>query len=307
MLSPTVDSDPTITVIIPCFNCERYLAEALQSVFEQAYPQIQVIVVDDGSTDRSAAVAAGFDRVQLIKQRNAGVSTARNTGLKVATGNLVVFLDADDRLLPDALSCAAEFFSEPELVMVFGGNRVIDEAGICTRINVQERRNYTYRDVLHGMTPCPSQCMFRRSAVVAAGGFNAEISLAEDWDLFLRLVSLGSIRCHGRIVADYRVHDGQTRAASRAFRSALKILDRQTLISQGAQNRSAIRSARRHWKNYYAHYLAIELVQSIMRLDIGHASRCAWDMTASLPYSLLGSARFVWQRVLAATTPRMKI
>src|SRR5215208_5142350 len=94
---------PTISVIIPCYNGAGFLSEAIESVLAQRYPDLETIVVDDGSTDNSLAIAAQYPEIRSISQRNAGVAAARNTGLRYSAGEYIVFLDQDDRLLPDAL------------------------------------------------------------------------------------------------------------------------------------------------------------------------------------------------------------
>src|SRR5438046_3178785 len=93
---------PLVTVVVPCYNHARFLAATLDSIDAQTYSSIETIVVDDGSTDGSAALA-GERRVQVLRQTNQGVGAARNAGLREATGDFVVFLDSDDELLPGAI------------------------------------------------------------------------------------------------------------------------------------------------------------------------------------------------------------
>src|SRR5207247_11100212 len=92
-----------VSVIIPCYNQAHFLREAIQSALVQTYSQREIFIVDDGSTDNTAEVTAGFAGVRCIRQEKAGVSTARNTGLKESRGEYLVFLRADDRLRPEVL------------------------------------------------------------------------------------------------------------------------------------------------------------------------------------------------------------
>ena len=103
---------PLVSVVIPCWNQARFLGEAIQSVLRQTYGNTEIIVVDDGSSDETSIVARSFPGVRCIGQKNGGLASARNTGLSASRGDYVIFLDADDRLLPIAiqagLNCLAQ-------------------------------------------------------------------------------------------------------------------------------------------------------------------------------------------------------
>src|SRR5262245_20604446 len=105
--NPRIDAanrrQPLVSVIIPCYNHAHYLGEAIESVLAQTVQDFEIIVVDDGSTDSTADVAARYPRVRYVRQNNQGLSAARNTGIKHGLGRFLVFLDADDLLLPGAL------------------------------------------------------------------------------------------------------------------------------------------------------------------------------------------------------------
>src|SRR6185503_2784773 len=102
---------PLISIVIPCYNQAQYLGEAIQSVVDQAFPAKEIVVVNDGSTDDTVAVAGRFPGVRCITQEQRGLAAARNTGLAHCEGELVVFLDADDRLLPGALDAGARLMT----------------------------------------------------------------------------------------------------------------------------------------------------------------------------------------------------
>jgi glycosyltransferase involved in cell wall biosynthesis len=121
---------PMVSVIVPVFNCERYLASALESIYDQAYEPLDVIVVDDGSTDRSAAVARSYP-AQLVQLRHGGIARARNAGLAAARGELITFLDADDLWTPGNLRRRVDRLLErPELDAVLGMMEFFIEPGI---------------------------------------------------------------------------------------------------------------------------------------------------------------------------------
>ena len=122
----------TVSVIIPCYNAETYLAPCLESVLAQSHRQIEVIVIDDGSKDGTLEIARGFAkrdaRIRVLHQENAGVCAARNAGLDVATGEWVAFVDGDDLLPPDAISTLLSACTD-DVDMVVGAHETFDEAG----------------------------------------------------------------------------------------------------------------------------------------------------------------------------------
>lgn len=122
--------NPRFSVVIPAFNSAATLARAIESVRAQSWPAHEIIVVDDGSTDATAEIAAGFDGVRLIRQKNSGVSVARNAGAAAATGDWLAFLDADDWYAPDRIKLHAEWIAEDApLDFLTGDYEYRDEAG----------------------------------------------------------------------------------------------------------------------------------------------------------------------------------
>ncbi len=117
--------EPLISVIIPVYNGERYLNSTLKSVFNQDYDSIEVIVVDDGSTDQSAVIAKSYKDIQYLYQSNQGPSVARNTGIKKANGEFVAFIDADDLWLEKKLSLQVNYLQKhPDIGFVFAHGRM---------------------------------------------------------------------------------------------------------------------------------------------------------------------------------------
>ena len=116
----TLDAQPLVTVVVPAYNSSAFLRQAVDSALGQTYPFVEVIVVDDGSTDGTTEVVAGYgSKIVFIHQRNAGVAAARNTALRVARGELVAYLDADDVWDPDKVRRQVEFLAaHPECGLV---------------------------------------------------------------------------------------------------------------------------------------------------------------------------------------------
>ena len=193
---------PVISVIIPVYNKEKYIETALRSVLSQSLRDIEVIVVDDGSTDKSASIAAhaaeSDSRVQLIRIPNGGVSNARNIGLSYASGEWIQFLDADDRLEGDYLAQALGALKENPADILFSGFRMVDEQGNTIReIAVPAAGKKTQKELCEcfirsqyetGFFGYISNKLFRRSLIAESGAqFPAGITLAEDLDFYAKL------------------------------------------------------------------------------------------------------------------------
>ena len=180
---------PTVSVVIPCYNQARYLPDAIRSVREQTHQPIECIVVDDGSTDRTSEVAAELG-AHVIHQANGGVSAARNAGLSVARGELVVFLDADDVLLPAALARGSSaLVAQPAAAAVVSRCEVMDEHGtlVAARHHDVDPSNLYRGWLLSNFVWTPGAAMFRRAALAELGGFCTDYGPAADYALYLRL------------------------------------------------------------------------------------------------------------------------
>lgn len=198
-----------VTIVIPCYNQAHFLAEAIESALRQTYQPREVIVVNDGSTDHTAAVAARYPGVRLIQQANCGLAAARNRGMAAGRGEYLVFLDADDRLLPIALETGVECLrQQPECAFAYGHVRLISEEGAALPSPVQTgvhenhyqallRRNYIWT---------PGTGVYRRGPLEMSGAFLSGVDACADYELHLRLASLFSICCHDRITLEYRKH-----------------------------------------------------------------------------------------------------
>ena len=209
----------SVTVVIPAYNSASFLEETLQSALDQTDPPESIIVVDDGSPDDSFAVAqemaAKNPSIQVVRRRNGGACAARNTGLAMARTEFVLFLDADDRLLPRAIEHhLAVMGQHRDALMVFGSNHVISADGARIRKNVVPAQDVTLEDLAMTVTPCPSQCLYRRSTVQQVGGMNETLRPGDEIDLNqidlnMRLLRLGKIISYPEFVMEYRKHPNQ--------------------------------------------------------------------------------------------------
>ncbi len=247
---------PLISVVIPCYSQARYLGEAIESVIRQDYRPYEIVVVDDCSPDDVADVCARYPVLLYRAAAQGGVGPARNLGLKYAAGEFVVCLDADDRLLPGALSAGADALTRhPGMALTWGTRRLIGARG--ESIPSVPRRTLgvaTYESLLRGNSIGPPVgVMFRRSALAEAGGFASQYSGGEDYEMYLRLVRRSGAFGHGQLIAEYRIH-GATMSANNAtmLEALLSVLEAQEpLIATDRKLRRALAAGKRWARDSY--------------------------------------------------------
>ena len=236
--SLNVVSAPFVSVIIPCFDSSRFLAEAIESVLSQTYPHIETIVVDDGSHDNAVAVVGRYPGVTYLTHSNRGVSASRNAGLDRSRGSFIVFLDADDRLRPAAVEVGlTHLATAPAAAFVSGQCTHIDAAGHeLPAVIAQIVDHDPYQALLRNCYIWTSGAvMFRRGVFDAIGRFDSSLSHSADHDLFFRVAHRFKVGCHGEIVAEYRRHGGNmTRNPGASLRERISVLRRQrSLVAAG--------------------------------------------------------------------------
>ena len=290
----------TVSAIIPNYNSGKYLREAIESVLDQSTPVDELVVVDDGSTDGSGEIAASYDRVRVIRQPNAGVSAARNRALGEITGDLVIFHDADDRLLPNAVADGLAAIRErPEVGFVFGFSRPIDANGsLRPSAPATSRDEVGFADLLRGQALVPpSAALFRCDAVREVGGFRSEI-FAEDYDLYLRIARRHPIHCHNQLVVEYRRHGENASEISscRMFQGTLDALEAERdAVAGNAELLAALHEGRRHWAQVFGPGMARETLRLLRRRRLSEAGRALGMVLrhdpAALPREILALVR----------------
>ena len=217
------------SIIIPCYDSRRFVAEAVESCLAQSSPSLEVIVVDDGSTDDSAAIVAAIadrdSRVRLLTQSNRGLAAARNAGIAAASAPRLCFLDADDLLTPDklehqlALLAAQEKLGTP-VGAVAGGHLYLDADGHQQRATVPGEGVLPLRSLLLHNPFHVNATLIERDWVERVGGFSEDLEATQDWDFHARLALAGCrIYCQPRPVLVYR---RQTTTMASDFRRGLR-------------------------------------------------------------------------------------
>ncbi|GAB4438533.1 MAG: hypothetical protein OHK0026_04110 [Rhodocyclaceae bacterium] len=204
-----------ISVIMPCFNSRRFLPEAIDSVLGQTHPNVELIVVDDGSTDGSRDILRKYGaRILVVEQDNRGPYPARNAGLQVATGELVAFLDSDDYWSREALQkLQTALASAPEAALAYCGWQNLGAIGRSNDPYVPP--DYEAGDKLEAFlraaSPWPIHAaLIRRRELDAVGGFDVSLHSCMDYDLWLRLAIARPIVRVPEVLAYYRFHgEGQ--------------------------------------------------------------------------------------------------
>ena len=185
----------SVSIIIPTYNHARFLRAAIESALRQTRPALEVIVVDDGSTDETPEILAQFDdRICVRWQENRGPAAARNAGIAAARGDFLLFLDSDDVLLPACVELQrARFEAEPSLGLVYSDVEFFDVKGTLVRVSNQGLEGRVARELLllEGpvITSAGSGIMVPRRVAEEVGGFDDRLLASEDWDFCYRVAS----------------------------------------------------------------------------------------------------------------------
>jgi glycosyltransferase involved in cell wall biosynthesis len=274
---------PRVSVIIPCHEHIEHLAEALESAIGQG-SHVDTIVVDDGSTTDVRSVTRSFPGVRYIRQEHAGVSAARNTGLAAQDAPFVVFLDADDRLLPGAVDAGLECLGRDlRAGFAFGRYRFIRESGLpagAPGAVVPDAPDYLslVRQNYVGMF---AAVIFRTAALDKAGAFDTDLRVSEDYELLLRVARSHPICSHDELVAEYRRYDTSASAdASLMLRSVIGVLDRERAsVSPDVAADSAFAEGMDFFKLFYG----VRIVRLAMRdIVLGGRFSTAWSRLREL-------------------------
>lgn len=300
-ITPCRTCSRSISVVIPCYNAKRWIAGTLKSVLAQDWPDLEIIVVDDGSSDGSPdLVRAQFPGVRLIVQANQGVAAARNTGIASATCDWITFIDADDIWMPGKLDAQWRLLStQREAKMSYTAWRVWNSTDpepstslIEELIKVNEGSSYyigpsgwIYPELLEDCCVWTSTVFAHKSLFDAIGVFDQKLRIGEDYDLWLRASRVTPILRVSRPLALYRIHPHSITKSPPAINYQALALTRaiqqwglESPDGRFADKRTVARALSRTWRDYSGAHLAAGNYQQARHGGI-MALRSDWRQT----------------------------
>lgn len=271
---------PTVSVIMPAYNVEPYIGDAIESVLAQTFTDYELLIIDDGSTDGTAEIARRFagrdSRVKLIQQENRGLAAARNTALRHATGELMALLDSDDLWMPRFLRAQiAVLHARPAVDIVTGNARTLGshEDGLPARPWPDPRPWPNLRTILTDELSVFIMSVFRRRVYDTIGGFDEMLRTNEDFDFWLRAALAGfAFARNDEPLGSYRRRDDSLSASQvRMLRGALRVYykHRPALLD----NPKALRLLDDRVQQFEADLVAVEAREALNQQDFVAAGR----------------------------------
>ena len=229
-MSPTA---PRVSAIIPTYDYARYVGEAVESVLAQSFHELEILVVDDGSTDETADVLRAFgERIRCIRQEHRGLAAARNTGIRAARGRYVAFLDSDDLWLPEKVTLqVARLEAEPAVGLVYSEAILFQEGSPTTETLHRYWAPHPSGRILpwlvrQNVVPSPTP-MVRRDLFERVGLFDETLSGCEDWDMWIRIARVSAIAYVDQVLAKYRMHQANMSLDhERMMTNGLRVLEK---------------------------------------------------------------------------------
>lgn len=225
-----VKQQPKVSVLLPVYNCEKYLAETLNSLACQTYDNFEVIAIDDGSTDGSLAVLRRYarfdDRIKVFEQSNRGLVNTLNKAASLATGKLFARIDGDDLVTPMRLELQVrEMILHPECVLLGSSFDVVDEGSEFLYHNAVPTLQDDIRLAMYYRNPLAhGSIMMRRKAFEAAGGYSSDCGPTEDYELWMRMIKIGEVHALPNSLFRWRINpNGITSTRSDAMKSFMDV------------------------------------------------------------------------------------
>ncbi|MBF2098575.1 MAG: glycosyltransferase [Gloeomargaritaceae cyanobacterium C42_A2020_066] len=263
--------EPTVSVIVPCYNQAAYLSAAIESVNAQTWKSYEVIVVNDGSKDNTDEVARRYETVHYLEQANQGVSSARNNGLKIARGKYIVFLDSDDVLLPTAFESGIQTLERQPLAAF-----VSSCCELRTRNGKQltcspEVSNPSYEELLRrNYIWHPASVMFRRESLDKIGGFDSQYKVSQDFDIYIRLARVNIITSTAMVNSIYyKTENSLSSNSILLIRDKISIYEREAQYLEGSAGlANAYREGYQYYLNTYGGEAVFTFLHQLINLQL---------------------------------------
>jgi len=266
----------SISITVPAYNSEKYIAATIESILNQTYTDWELIIVDDGSTDKTFEIAERYSqqdhRIKVVKQSNKGASGARNTGIRNSDPKrpYQIWLDADDTWEPDTLAFLMNILeTHPEAMGVYGLARYVDRTGKQIRlgeleaysldrkavegnklVSVTKEQPTTYNMVIFYNYIPSGGGLVRKKYIEKAGLFDEALRSCEDWDMWLRLLLYGNMIATEKVIMNYRLHESNKSGSKRKLSFSESIVRRKIIHLEDASVEKR-RIAKIAWKLKY--------------------------------------------------------
>ncbi len=277
---------PLVSVIIPAFNSARYLQDAVRSVFDQSYSDVECIVIDDGSTDNTEEVlnelSIVYPTLRAAYKTNGGLSSARNMGLQMCSGSYISFLDADDVLLPGKLERQVTVLnSHPDVGIVYGDYLVVTEdLRAFAAFTAEMPRRLDPIDALSYRNWIATQAsLIRRTVIDKVGMFDERLAAAEDWDYWIRCARVAQMFYLAGAVVLYRQHGTQMHREYPRMRQACIQVAKKSFCDDKRRLRTAMAAiewnhAKYLWKQHNRRAALIAIMNCAVRHHFGLHMGC---------------------------------
>src|SRR5215467_12464584 len=303
-----------VSVVIPAYNCARYIEEMLESVLNQSYRAEEVIVVDDGSTDGTRSVLEKYcNLIKYIHQENAGEPAARNTGIRQASGNCIAFLDADDFWLPDKLKIQMDYLEKhPEVALVYSDMKIFDETGIVHEsvkewLKMSPPSGYIFRELFAETLFGSGTVIFRKACIDQVGFFDETFLVGSDYEMWLRMARHFKFGYVDKPLLMYRHHATMaTRGLGRALQNGVpwegRVIDKLLTLYPEVEKELGRSAVRRRLARPYL-YLGLSSLSHGNHVE----ARCLFDRSLQeWPWSLRCQLRYAATFLKPAQLARLK-
>jgi glycosyltransferase involved in cell wall biosynthesis len=248
---------PLVSIVITTFNHAAFIQKAITSALGQTYTNLEVLVIDDGSTDKTKEVVEQYASVKYHYQHNQGLSSARNTGIDQSNGEYILFLDADDWLYERAVEHnLMHLQSNSSYAFACGAHDMVDVEGKLIFESYPESKTNVYSHLLlRNYLAMHAAALFKRSIMISFR-YDTNLRACEDYDLYFRITRSFPVVIHDQKIAAYRRHENNMSLnAPLMLHSVLKVLEQQKHILADEEEKINFRIGRQNWIKYYVHVL----------------------------------------------------